>query len=298
MTAPAPPPASAPAAPPLPTVGIALMATAMLSFPLVDGLAKHLTGTASPYFVAWARYAVASLVVLPFALRLHGRHIFPREQLASHLARTVFLVLAMTLFYQSMAMVPLATTISAYFIGPIVAAALSVLLLGETMTPQKGLGLALGVAGTLVILRPGSSLEPGVLLALGAGLAYAFYLVATRRAAMQSDPVKTLIFQCVVGTVLMTPQAWLTWSTPQPAEALLYGLVGLGSAACHMLVILAFRRADATTLAPLVYLELVGGALIGYFAFGEIPGPATFLGAACIVAGGFALLRRPRFRRR
>ena len=298
MTAPASPSASIPAAPPPPTAGMALMATAMLSFPLVDGLAKHLALEASPYFVAWARYAVASLVVLPFALRLHGWRIFPRERLGSHFLRTAFLVIAMTLFYLSMVRVPLATTFSAYFVGPIIAAALSVVVLGETMTRRKLLGLVLGFAGSLVILRPGTGLEPGVLFAFGAGVFYACYLVATRHAAATSDPVPTLLFQCVVGTVLMTPQAILTWFVPVggdtvlPGLLALYGLLGLSSAACHFLVILAFRRADATTLAPLVYLELIGGAIIGYLAFGELPGLPIVLGAACIVAGGLVLLRR------
>jgi drug/metabolite transporter (DMT)-like permease len=268
------------------------MAAAMLAFPAVDGLAKYLALGTSPLFIAWARYAVASLVVLPFAVCLHGARIFPRERLGSHFLRTAFLVLAMTLFYLSMVRVPLATTFSAYFVGPIIAAALSVALLGERMTRRKRLGLALGFAGSLVILQPGGTLEPGVLYAFGAGVSYAFYLVATRHAAMHSDPVKTLLFQCVVGTILMTPQAWLAWSIPTPAELPLFVLLGLGSAACHMLVILAFRRADATTLAPLVYLELIGGALIGYLAFAEVPGVPTIVGAACIVAGGLVLLRR------
>lgn len=291
MTAPAPPSATT-SAPPLPTVGMALMAAAMLSFPLVDGLAKYLTGSASPFFIAWARYAVASLVVLPFAVWRNGLHIFPRERLGSHLLRTGFLVLAMTLFYLSMVRVPLAATFSAYFVGPIVAAGLSVLLLGEQMTRRKALSLAFGFTGSLVILQPGGAMDPGVLFAFGAGVAYAFYLVATRHAATHSDPVKTLMFQCVVGTLLMTPQAALTFSLPTADEAPLFLALGLGSAACHMLVILAFRRADATTLAPLVYLELIGGALIGYLAFGEVPRGTTVVGAAFIVAGGLVLLRR------
>jgi hypothetical protein len=31
----------------------------------VDGLAKYLSGSYSPLFLAWARYAVASVIVLP-----------------------------------------------------------------------------------------------------------------------------------------------------------------------------------------------------------------------------------------
>ena len=59
-----------------------------------------------------------------------------------------------------------------------------------------------------------------------------------------------------------------------------------------MLSIAAFRLADASTLAPLVYIELIGASLIGYLAFGEIPGVATVIGAALIVLGGAILVRR------
>ena len=44
--------------------GIALMALAMLAVPFVDALAKYLSADDSPLFMGWARYAVATLVVL------------------------------------------------------------------------------------------------------------------------------------------------------------------------------------------------------------------------------------------
>ena len=66
-----------------PARGVILMAVAMLVMPLVDGLAKHLSINYSPLFIGWARYAMASLIVLPFAAALNGLPLFPRERLAS-----------------------------------------------------------------------------------------------------------------------------------------------------------------------------------------------------------------------
>ena len=171
---------------------------------------------------------------------------------------------------------------------------LSVVVLGERMTWRKGLSLALGFGGSLVILQPGGALEPGILLALGAGLFFAIYMIATRQASRASDPVKTLAFQCVVGMLLLSPQALATWSLPAQGDLLFFAGLGLFSAVSHFLSIAAFRFADASTLSPLVYLELVGSAMIGYFAFGDLPGPATVLGAALIVAAGLILLQRRR----
>lgn len=272
--------------------GICLMAIAMLVIPSVDGIAKYLSSDYSPLFLSWARYAVASIVVLPLAFATRGRNILPREQIAAHALRTIFLVAAMTLYFLAISRIPLATAITAFFIGPVLAVILSAFLLKERMTLWKGLSLALGLVGALVMLRPGGSTDPGLFLAFGAGAFFAFYMVATRKASRDSDPVSTLTFQCLFGTLLMLPQAFLYWSWP--AVDSLYLFLGLGvlSALSHILSILAFRMSEASLLAPLVYLELVGSALIGYIAFGDLPGVATVVGATLITSAGLILLRR------
>jgi drug/metabolite transporter (DMT)-like permease len=268
------------------------MTAAMLSIPLVDGLAKYLSVRYSPLFISWARYVVACLIVLPFAAAIHGPRLFPEERRASHLLRTVFLVTAMTLYFFSVARIPLATAVSTYFVGPIIAVVLSVTVLKERMTSRKVLSLILGFVGSIVILRPGGSMDPGILLALGAGVFFAFYLIATRRAAQESDPVKTLAFQCVVGVALLTPQAIVSWSAPLWNDLLFFAGLGLFGAISHILSIVAFRLADASTLAPLVYVELIGASIIGYVAFNEIPGAPTIAGAGFIIAAGLILLQR------
>jgi drug/metabolite transporter (DMT)-like permease len=286
------PMASASATRPIP--GVVLMTLAMFTAPIVDGLAKHLSASYSPLFLGWARYAVASVLLLPFAAVARGPRLFPGERLASHGLRTLFLVAAMTLYFLSVARIPLATAVSAYFVAPMVAVVLSVLLLGERMTRAKALALAFGLAGSLVILRPGGSTDPGILLALASGVRFALYLVTTRQAAQASDPVRTLAFQCVVGTVLLTPQALLSWRTPAARDLLLFVGLGAVSALSHILSIVAFRRSNASTLAPLVYVELIGAVLVGYFGFGEVPGLATVAGAALIVKAGLVLLGQER----
>ena len=114
--------------------GILLMMAAMLSIPVVDGIAKYLSAAYSPLFLGWARYAVAGLIVLPIAALRNGRNIFPAERRGSHLLRTLFLVVSMTLYFLALARIPLATAISAFFIGPIVAVVLSIFVLKERMT--------------------------------------------------------------------------------------------------------------------------------------------------------------------
>ena len=160
------------------------------------------------------------------------------------------------------------------------------------MTWPKIASLALGFIGALVILRPGGEVNPGILLAFAAGLCFGVYLVVTRLAAQKSDPVSTLAFQCAMGTLLLTPQAIATWALPQWDDLGFFLALGTMSAFSHLLSIAAFRFAEASILAPLVYLELIGAALIGYYAFGEFPDSFTVIGAGFIIAAGLILLRR------
>ncbi len=270
--------------------GIALMAIAMLGVPIVDGIAKYLSASYSPLFIGWARYAVASLFVLPIAYRYHGKRLFPDEQRFAHLVRAAFLVTAMTLYFLAIARIPIALAVSAYFVGPIIAVVLSVLFLRETLTLRKMLSLGIGFLGSLVVLRPSGDIEEGVILAFGAGLFFGLYLIATRQASQHSDPIKTLAFQCVAGTVLLSPQAAFTFQVPQTEVLWLFVGLGLFSAIAHILTILAFRLADASTLAPLVYLELVGSAIIGFLIFREVPTLMTLIGAALIIFAGLLLV--------
>jgi drug/metabolite transporter (DMT)-like permease len=275
--------------------GIALMTLAMLTIPAVDGLAKYLSSSYSPLFIGWARYAVACAVLMPLAAARHGRRVFPSERLGAHVLRTVFLMIAMTLYFMAVARIPLATAATASFISPIVAVILAVVILEERLTIRKIMSLILGCGGALVVLRPGAAFEPGVLFALATGLFFAFYMIATRMASEHSEPLKTLAFQCVAGAVLLTPQAVWSWSVPSAGDLKFFVAIGVLSLISHGLSIAAFQKTDASTLAPLVYVELLGSTLIGYLVFGDVPGVPTLMGAGLIVAAGLMLVeRRPR----
>jgi len=263
-----------------------MMAIAMLSIPIVDGLAKYLSADFSPFFISWARYALASCIIVPIAILRFGRSILPDSQLKAHFFRTLSLVSAMTLYFLALSQIPMATATSAFFISPIIATALAVVIAKENFTWPKIVSLILGLVGMLLVAKPELPIEPGVLLAIGAGIAFAVYLVATRLASQSTDPIKTLTFQCLVGTLLLLPQALWTWKIPVSEFYWLFGLLGVVSVSSHLLSIAAFRFAQTSVLAPLVYLELVGAITIGYLVFGDLPGISILTGAGLIILGG------------
>lgn len=273
-----------------PILGIALMAAASLAVPLVDGIAKALTASHSPFFIAWARYAAAALIVVPLTLPWHREFRSFGRDFASNALRTMLAVGAMICFFFAIAEIPFATAFGGFFLGPVIAAVLAAVLLGERVTVWK-LGSALaGLAGALLIVRPGVDFQFGSLLAVLSGAFSAGYLVATRVAASTTPPVDALRFQCVFGALLLTPFALLNWSWPTQEALLLIAAMGALSAACHFMLIAAFRHGEAAVLAPLVYLELVTAMVLGRVVFGELPDLLAFTGIGLIVLAGLAVL--------
>ena len=88
----------------------------------------------------------------------------------------------------------------------------------------------------------------------------------------------------------MLPQALITWSSPVWQDVPLFIAMGVLSVFSHFLSIAAFRYAEASVLSPLVYLELLSAAVIGYFFFDEIPALHVWIGAAFIVGSGLILI--------
>jgi drug/metabolite transporter (DMT)-like permease len=274
-------------------IGITLMATASLALPAVDGIAKLLGATHSPFFIAWARYVAASLIVVPLTSGFYRSTYDLRRDLAANITRTILIVGAMTCFFFAITRIPLATAFGGYFLGPVIAA-LAAPLLGERLTTGRLAAVAFGLAGACLIVRPDADLNFGSLLAVVSGGLFAGYLVTTRLAAARTPPIDALRFQCVLGALLLAPFALSHWSWPNQADLLLIAAMGAISAICHFLVIVAFRFAEVGLLSPLVYLELVTATLIGVIVFAELPDALAIAGIICIVLSGLLVWRLER----
>ena len=281
-------------------IGLLLMATAMLIIPSSDAIAKYLSGAHSPAFLSWVRYIAALGFILPVALLQRGRAREPGHAPASRgrywlaqLARTAFLVTAMTLYFVAIARIPLADALGAYFIAPIAATLLAAITLRERLDQRRLLAVALGFVGAILVVRPGTQTSADTLIALASGVCLACYLLLTRATAQDTPPVATLTIQLVLGILLLMPFAVLQWTMPTREGLLLILLMGLVSTLSNLMTISAFRLASVATLSPLVYLELIGATALGFALFGDLPSPITWAGIAVIVAAGLIVATAP-----
>lgn len=239
------------------------------------------------------RYAVHLILVLSLALPTRGRRLLRTRHLKGQLLRGVVMLAATLMFFTTLTRLPLAEATSINFLAPLIVLAISPWLLGEPRHVSRWVAAGVAFAGMLIVVRPGSGLDPiGTLFGLGTALCFALQFIATRRVA-GDDPLTTLVWSGLVGTVLLTLSLPVTLP---PMLALLDTLTiwqwlvllstGVSGALGHLFQIQAFRRAPASLLAPFMYLQIASATTLGWLVWGHFPDNVTWIGIAVICVSG------------
>lgn len=278
---------------------IGLMVLALMLFSALDTAAKYLaTRAAIPVAeIAWLRFLgqfVLLLVLVPAFGLLTVRQLFTTKRLGWQLVRSVLMALTTVLNFLALQYLRLDQTMTIVFLTPLVVALLAGPLLGEWVGWRRMFAILVGFAGIVVAVRPGfASVHPAVLYSLGSMLAYALFMILTRRIAAFDPPLVTLFYSMFVGTLIGGPIAIASWVWPvEPLTWLLLLSLGIFGGTGHYLFILAYRLAPASTIAPFLYLQLLSMIGLGWLVFKDVPDGWTMIGAGIVTASGIYLVHR------
>jgi drug/metabolite transporter (DMT)-like permease len=276
--------------------GILLMVSAIGFFVLMDTIAKYLSRWYPVPGIVWARYVINLGILLAwFAARGElGRIRTARPGI--QLARGLLLAGATFLYFTSLSVLPLADAAAIGFVLPLFVAVLAVPMLGERLDGPRTIAIFVGLAGALVIVRPGSDVfTPYALLPVAMAACNALYQVLTRKVAGEEHPLTSLIWGAIVGAVLLSAVAPIYWKAPDVGwHWVLLGIIGLLASIGHYLLIRAYDYAGATLLAPYSYTVMVWAVLLGFLVFGQLPDGWSVAGMVIIIASGMFLASRQR----
>jgi drug/metabolite transporter (DMT)-like permease len=243
----------------------------------------------SPIFTAWTRFALAALVLLPFSGLTRSNAPALRDPRVW--LRALLIMAGICLILTALRTEPVANTFGAFFVGPIVAFALSALLLKERITLLRSVLLGLSFVGVLLVVKPGFGATVGMGFALLAGVFHGCYVVATRWIAPLYRPRLLLISQLVLGGVILAP-----FGLAALPDALTWGALGLvvisamGSAFGNLLLVTLSKTTPSNVIAPLIYTQLIPATMLGFVVFSDWPDWISFVGLAVIFATGIASL--------
>jgi len=273
-----------------PTRGIWLMIAAVATFALQDGFSRYLAGE---YNTVMIRYWVFAAVVIFLALRrAEGfRTAIASRRLGAHVLRGTLLVTEVCLIVWGYTLIGLIESHAVFAICPLLIAALSGPMLGEKVSVMRWLAIGAGMAGVIIILRPGAGVfTPAALLPLASALMFALYSVLTRLTTRDEPTFPAFFWPGVIGAALMTGVGLPNWQPIALQDVAPLAIYAGLAVLSHWLLLKCYQATEAARVQPYAYLQIVFVSGIGLTVYDETLAPAVALGTAIIVAAGlFAL---------
>jgi len=289
---------TAPARADRPFRGIALILASTIFLGTSDVTAKYLSTTLPSIEIAWIRFLVFALIMVPAMVPGSPVYSMRTGQTRLQLWRGVALLSSSLFFISGLRFLPIAEASATGFVAPLFVTALSMLFLGERVGLRRWLATAVGLVGVLIILRPGTgAFHIAAFFPLVSALGWAATLIMTRMMSGKEHAATVMTYSSIVGFAILTALVPFVWVNPSWHDILLGILIGVASTAGQWIVVLAFRYAGASVLAPFSYSQLLWVSFLGFMVFTEVPSIYTVVGAVFIVASGLYTAHRERLRR-
>ncbi len=277
---------------------IALMVGAMAAFAVEDFLVKTIAAAMPTGQIIFVLAAGGAALFAAICL-WRGTPLLTRDIAHPYvLIRNLAEVGATLCYVSALALIPLSLVSAILQATPIFVTMGAALWLREPVGWRRWSAVLVGLAGVLVILRPGlDAFEPLALLAVAGSVQLAIRDVVSRRipAAIRSEQLSLWAYAFLAPAAALL--AWLTTGAEAAAPAdwgILALAVGVGAGA-YMLLTTATRLGDVTAVIPFRYSRLIFALVLGIAFLGERPDAATLAGAAIVVGSGlYAWLRERR----
>jgi drug/metabolite transporter (DMT)-like permease len=154
-----------------------------------------------------------------------------------------------------------------------------------------------GFAGVLVVTNPwGVRISVPTLLVLFAAAQWGYGVILMRQIARRETSLLQIFYINLIFLIATGIACAIEWRTPSPAQLALLLLVSVFGGVGQFSLFEAARNAPASVIATVEYSALIWGFILGYLIWGNIPPPATFVGAGLILCAGallFVTERRP-----
>lgn len=283
-------------------MGILFMGIAASLFPVKDAFVKAASGSITPVEATLVYYFTQGVITLLWSLGLKTRRRFGQLFISLRplfLIRTIFQVLTIVLFFISIQNAHLAESVILFTSNALFLVVLSWLVLKESMSLRKMAVTCLGFVGVLIVMSPHIHGFGNAYLwyAFASAFTFAIYLLTTKTLGKTYPPREMLLVDGVLGTCLCLI-CLLVWTFITNIEITLIGaaprligflvLSGMIGTVSALLVVIAMKKAPASVVAPLGYVEIVSAAIIGYLIFKETVGFTTIIG--CMIILGMSWL--------
>jgi drug/metabolite transporter (DMT)-like permease len=241
--------------------------------------------------IVFFRHFIMLVFLLPWLWR-EGRQGLRTGDFRGHLVRGLAGVSAVACYFFALARLHLADAVLLNQSMPLFIPLVERAWVGERIPPRLWSVLALGFAGLLLILRPGTGVfEPAALVGLASAVLASVAQVGIRRLT-RTEPVTRIVFYFgLVASVASLPPAVHWWQSPSPFAWAVLLLMGVFATVGQLTLTRAYLHAPAASVGPFLYVGPVFAGLIDWLVWGRLPDGLFVLGALIVIAAAVLALR-------
>ncbi len=264
-----------------------------LSIAAFSGAIMKLLGDQiSAYQVSWFRFTGMTIILLPYLIWRYGLAGLKPARPLVQLIRGLTMAGGTTAFVIGVKTVDYADAIAILYAYPFLLVIIAVLFLGEQANWSIWIGVIGGFIGVLLVMRPEfGEINSGNLYIFACAVVVSIQMALNRKLSIVSPPLVTAFTGALCASLALTlllPGSW----EPIPDDAWwTIGVLVVSGAVNQTLLVYAFAHADASTLAPFTYFEIVSAVIFGYLFFGTLPTLISWAGIFLITVGGIYVAR-------
>lgn len=262
------------------------MVISTLAFSGMHTTIKHVSGDVDTFIIVFFRNLFGFVALLPLFVR-HGLSPLRTQRLGTHALRVIINFASMAMFFYALSITPLAEVAALTFSAPIFATFLAIFIFKETVGIGRWVAIAIGFAGTVVVLRPGfEAINHGALLAVGAALLWGTAVMVIKDLGRTDSPLTITVYMVLLLIPISLVPALFVWEWPTWSQLGWLSLVGVFGSIGHLLLNHALKQAPTNVVMPIDFARLIWVAIFGYFLFAEVPDIFVWIGGAMIFASG------------
>ncbi len=276
--------------------GAIWMIASGLGFTVYLALAKLLSETYDPGFLAFSRAIIALGFTLPIILR-RGQSIFETNRFGLVFLRSIFGTLGFIASLYAVSAqfdLPLSQFNAISFSRTLFVTVLAAVVLRERVGGHRWTATGVGFLGVLIMVRPDGGVDLGTALALFSALAFAGAIILVKTLSATHTPLTLLLWANLLSSLLLAPFAFSAAAWPDLHDWGIVFAMAVSGLAAQYCYITAMSIGDASFLSPMDYLRLPMTAAADWAVFRVLPGLSVWSGAAVIVAATLYITWRER----
>jgi drug/metabolite transporter (DMT)-like permease len=248
----------------------------------MHAIVRYMSESLHPFELAFFRNSLA-LLFLAVPLARIGIAPLRSRRPWLHVLRGLLTTCSMLAFFTALSMTPLAQVTALAFTAPLFATLLAIVFLREVVRLQRWIAIAIGFAGTLVILRPGIiEFDLGSALTIGSAALWGAAIIITRVLGRVESSHTITFYLALSMTVFSVVPATFVWMWPEPGQYLFLLLIAAFGTVAQLCVTQALRLGETAVVMPIDFFRLVWATAFGFAFFGEHPDAMTLLGGGMI----------------